>query len=1467
MSLPLHRIAVVLLALPLLVLACTDDDPVLPEAADRTIVVTLAGDGSGHVTSDPAGIDCTTAGGVCSVEFEEGTTVVLSASADGDHTFAGWSGACSGLDGCSVTIGAAGASVGAGFDDPDIVQALIPAAGGTLETPNGRLTITVPAGAVPSDQDITIERIDAADLGAEWAALVEADDIEFAYELGPDGLTFDRPLEVSFLSEQVGFTDSTGFSLGLELLLTMEEGETVALDGMTYDVDAATGAVRVSGSLAHFTPLIKTRRSGRIIGEVSGIPTTATVDEPFEARARLVALAPYEIWQVKYVDGSTAPVSTSSTGELPFTESEPFRQYELTVPYTCTDAGPGRYEAVFDVIPQVLAGQAIIELGNTILRFHRDVTCERPTQVLTVNVVGDGIGRVVSDPAGIDCTTDGGTCQAPFSDETTVELTAEPGENSLFDGWSGDLDFDTPLDALTVSALMWADRTVQASFVRPLYELTVDFTGNATGEIAIEPGGQTCAKEDGAQDAQCVLELAAGEYEAAISLDDAHEVSTQTGCESLLEDVCRIVLVADQTITIATAARTSLVQVELTGDGEGTVVSTGDGAGVEHYIDCGEICSAEIPWGTELVLTATSTGASTFTRWSGDCSGMDPSYEVVVEGPLNCTAVFVSLSELFIEVFGEGTGSVTVQQTGDVCSKDVADEDVSCAYQLPEGTYDLAITSDVGAEAAVEGCTVVDDACQVELVDDTNIRVNLPSGLHPLVVTKSGDGDGFVAGWDVDDEGTFVIDCGAVCSVGLPVGTIVHFEAEADENSVFAGWTGDCAPIGEDSEVASVVTGFEESTCDARFDAMPEGTFYALELVVAGEGTGRITTDVDGVECVKTGSEDAECTFDVAAGTVVTATAEPDESSEFGFWFGDGVDGPDGTIRRVARSAQGPASVRVVTMDTARDFGAFLNLKPPSITSATIVGAEGSDQVAFGVETVIRLTGTRLDELTQVLMCNPGCFAFATVGATSYDSADIAVTARSTPGPVDLLLDFGGPSVRESFPDAFELTALHVSPTGSDAGRGTQDDPFATFAHAYTFAGPDAFMHLTAGDHDLTPGGFDITGATITGAGADVTALHGNGTGTAFLMPADANASSRVSNLTLTGFENGLVIEGSFTSTTLDSVTIADNAGDGVIVADGGRLVMNGGVVSGNGSDGLRFAGEILVVNGTTFDANGVGIHLANADGSTLTDVTVTGSKGAAGVHMESSSEIEFRGAVVSDNAGHGILATGGRFDLDASTIARNAGAGVHLTDADVQIDSSTVQDNGSGVVVLTVSPGTSTATLTESDVTGNDGVGITLEGYGAFLYPSKLDQDGGSVSSNGGAGILAVRHAEIVLDSAQITDNGGEGLRCAHPADVEGQNRLQITGSSFARNALDGVYLAFCVGWLIESTFDANGGYQLYDDRPPYGYSFSATDNVWVGVENPPVGTITEAGSYSEGDLNVWIMTGANNILEFGGE
>jgi phospholipase C len=77
-------------------------------AGGVAVTVALAGAGTGTVTSSPAGISCSaTTTTTCTASFAPSTAVTLTETPISGDTFAGWSGACSGTAGCSVTVTAA----------------------------------------------------------------------------------------------------------------------------------------------------------------------------------------------------------------------------------------------------------------------------------------------------------------------------------------------------------------------------------------------------------------------------------------------------------------------------------------------------------------------------------------------------------------------------------------------------------------------------------------------------------------------------------------------------------------------------------------------------------------------------------------------------------------------------------------------------------------------------------------------------------------------------------------------------------------------------------------------------------------------------------------------------------------------------------------------------------------------------------------------------------------------------------------------------------------------------------------------------------------------------------------------------------------------------------------------------------------------------------------------------------------
>jgi hypothetical protein len=218
---------------------------------------------------------------------------------------------------------------------------------------------------------------------------------------------------------------------------------------------------------------------------------------------------------------------------------------------------------------------------------------------LDVFTAGPGFGSVYSNPPGISCAL---SCAASFPGGTSVTLTAPPALGSAFAGWSGACS-----GTGNCVVLMSKAQSVTATFVQlPKQTLTVTKLG--TGIVMSGPSGIAC----GSTCSHLFINGASVTLTATPA--PGYAFTGWSGACTGTSRTC-VLSMTSARATTARFAALKLLTVVKAGTGGGTVKSSPTG------ISCGASCAHKFAPRTVVTLTATAKAGSTFTGWSGACTG------------------------------------------------------------------------------------------------------------------------------------------------------------------------------------------------------------------------------------------------------------------------------------------------------------------------------------------------------------------------------------------------------------------------------------------------------------------------------------------------------------------------------------------------------------------------------------------------------------------------------------------------------------------------------------------------------------------------------------------------------------------------------------------------------------------------------------------------------------------------------
>ena len=384
------------------------------------------------------------------------------------------------------------------------------------------------------------------------------------------------------------------------------------------------------------------------------------------------------------------------------------------------------------------------------------------TLALTKN--GTGSGTVTSTPGGIACGT---SCSASFSGGTNVTLAASAGTGSTFAGWTGAC---TGTGACIVS--MTTARNVAATFTLNTSTLSVAKTGTGTGTVTSSPNGITCGSV-------CSANYGYGTPVTLTAAPASGSTFTGWGGACSGTGPCTVTMDAAKSVTANFVLGTYALTVGKAGTGSGTVTSSPAG------INCGATCSASFNLGTNVTLTATPATGSTFTGWSGACTGTG-SCAVTMTAAQSVTATFAaatppSTSTLSVTKNGTGTGIVASNPAGINCGG-------VCSASFTSGaSVTLEAIPDAGSTfAGWSGACTGAGSCTVSISQARSVGATFALQSVTLTASVAGTGSGTVS------SSPGGINCGSACSAAFNGGTVVTLKAIPAKRSAFVGWSGAC---------------------------------------------------------------------------------------------------------------------------------------------------------------------------------------------------------------------------------------------------------------------------------------------------------------------------------------------------------------------------------------------------------------------------------------------------------------------------------------------------------------------------------------------------------------------------------------------------------------------------------------------------------------------------------------------------
>ena len=422
------------------------------EISRFTLSVSKTGEGS--VTSNADGIDC---GGDCNETYDEGTNVALSATPASGMQFSGWTGACSGLTSCNVSM-------------------------------NGNQTVGASFAVIVTEFELSVSVQGSGSVSSSPSGINCGNDCLASYASGSSvQLTANAASGFEFTSWQ-GACNGSG---SCNINMNQNQQVTATFQAVAIETHTLTISVTGQGSVSSNPVGIQCGNDcSEDFNNGTSVSLTATADSGFV----------FAGWggDCSGSQSCSVPMTTARSATAQFVE-ESAENFDLTVTSgnngsvtsspSGIDCGSDCSESYLDGTDVALtavpdAGFQLAEWSgscsgagscNLTMNQNRSVTAtfeEVSSAQVTLNVSISSGGTVTSSPSGINCGSD---CTEDYNLNTAVNLIATANSGFKLQSWSGDCSGN-----VTCELTMTSEKTVTATFVEDT---------NGGGNLTIEDMG------------------------------------------------------------------------------------------------------------------------------------------------------------------------------------------------------------------------------------------------------------------------------------------------------------------------------------------------------------------------------------------------------------------------------------------------------------------------------------------------------------------------------------------------------------------------------------------------------------------------------------------------------------------------------------------------------------------------------------------------------------------------------------------------------------------------------------------------------------------------------------------------------------------------------------------------------------------------------------------------------------------